>query len=238
MERNVFTNSPDFYPAFRDFVNPTRSVSSVSGTVDTSVYDVSRQGTELTLFKYYSLGMCKIWSGKDGNALVRSEYGVDRNYDGSPFSEADEFNAQTVLRSGVFGRIECDSSPGHNSSDGTVGILGARESTQTVYGASQNINVPSYDIAPLAKNVLEPYVEGRVTPSISVSRPFVDKTYRAIDVATGSFGDSLDSVLSAMTSRTMYISNIPGERFATSGYDFENAQYGTDSLAYGGMTYR
>jgi len=80
---------------------------------------------------------------------------------------------------------------------------------------------------------------GRINPDLNVILPFNDtrKYLNALGITTITHGADMVNVFSTMTgSNENYVP--PGKKSATTGFVYDNIGYaGTDSIAFGGMTY-
>jgi hypothetical protein len=73
--------------------------TSLSGAMDTSAIDPFVQGVEISRQSQYDAGLAKIWSGEPGHKLLKTGFGMDKNFFPDPgFVEMDLFNPVRYLR--------------------------------------------------------------------------------------------------------------------------------------------
>lgn len=81
--------------------------------------------------------------------------------------------------------------------------------------------------------------DGHVNPDLNVLTPFDDLTIylRKLGITAATHGDDMVAVFAVMTGSTgNYVP--PGKKSGTAGFAYDNiASIGTDSIAFGGMTY-
>jgi hypothetical protein len=238
----------------------------LTSSIDTSEIDAYRQGVELRLPKHYEQGVVKIHSGETDHVLKQQWFGMgDKWWKDAFFTDKQEFRTILFASSSTYefpttlafdenlevgtahdGVIEpfeirdvvessTSSSLFHVANAavmaGNVDINDASDAIVTVYDPAQRDHKEFFDVRGElerqstyddARSDVEPFNDRRLTSNFTLSS--------SVDVG-------MIAALSPMTGSTMnYIA--PWQVSSTCGWSFDyNSSIGTDSLAFGGMTY-
>lgn len=96
-----------------------------------------------------------------------------------------------------------------------------------------------YDNSILSSSSDQPTLLGIFNPDTTTIKPFIDARYVRNTISSASYSSDMIEALSLMSASTAnYIDIANNQRSATTGWDYDrNVNIGTDSLAFGGMTY-
>lgn len=89
------------YVTFDEGPRITTKIRSVSntGSIETRTIDPYRQGVSITRLKHFDAGLYKIHSGEPGHQLMKTNFGIDKNYDLTPaFQEKDYFEPKFFIQ--------------------------------------------------------------------------------------------------------------------------------------------
>lgn len=235
--------------------------TSVSGSLNnlSSSYPFV-QGVEITKQSQYVRGVFKIWSGDPQHRLRRTTFGQERVFVGNHYVESDRFSALSLVRDNV--RSFTDDADGPIESYNLNGIIEPLTIRRNIVLSTPTNLEPRSVKGTLMRGTVD--VDGGAVDVLSVdgfSIPtsvagFTDGTMRRPDtietVATivpfsdarlvrstpvdGTEPSDMIAALSEMTGSTDgYIRH--DQRSAPCGWYYDNTRSGTDSLAFGGMTY-
>lgn len=240
--------------------------SIVSGGLDTSAIDPFRQGVEITHLKYYDAGIVKILAGDPGHQLVRNCFGEDVHFklDDPRFTETETLNPVAFVASQDI-NLALDPLPFFPNTVVRVdtditrdGVLEPFTIRDVITFASTELPFVSHDIhgvfsdgnadATFASDRIltvdyidhvdhfPAFVDGYYNIEKAHQLPFVDARYpRNVAISTN-YSSDMNTALSLMSGSTdNYVSFK--QRSATCGWTYENSATGTDSIAFGGMTF-
>jgi hypothetical protein len=237
--------------------------TSVSGSLNnlSSSYPFV-QGVEITKQSQYTKGVFKIWSGDSQHELRPAVFGQERMFTGDTgFVESDRFSAEALVRNAARSFTSDDDGPIESySANGIIEPLTIRRAvklstvpndephsvkaafmagTVDVHGSS--VAILSIDISAIPEEV-SGFVDGTLADvgafgSRVVLAPFSDtRLVRSVPVVDSEPVDMV-AALSEMTGSSTDDHVRHNQRSAPCGWYYDNTRAGTDSLAFGGMTY-
>jgi hypothetical protein len=254
-------------PPPQRLTNPSRLSGEVRANIDTRLIDGYRQGVELTLQKHYDMGTVKIHSGEPDHVLRQSRFGMDIYHDpnSSAYSDNDKFNPvkfikvqeyYSYLYSDVFTVpfiIDDNDEVTTDNFDGVIEPLTIRDvvalrSLEAPFiahsvkaglaGGSDDFQRGSCPVIQLdyffpTRNTVVYDDRGYFKNEFVKIKPFDDVNLPD----TGFMDTDLAFMLRLMRPSTgNFVPN--GYKSFCAGWDYDgNVNIGTDSIAFGGMTY-
>jgi hypothetical protein len=253
-------------PVEPELTNPTRVSGEVRANIDTRMIDGYRQGVELTLQKHYDMGTVKIHSGEPNHVLRQNRFGMDvRHYEEShAFMDNEKFNPfRFIQKQEKFSYLYDDifTLPfviGDNDEvttrnfDGVIepltirDIVGFRSIESPFVAHNVKANIAGFDDPNLGacqivqvdyfnfnSDIITYDDRGYFKYEFTYLKPFSDSQ----ETSTGFADDELSLALRLMKPATENF--IPeNKRSFSAGWDYDgNIKIGTDSIAFGGMTY-
>ena len=255
---DTYHDDHDFFDECPTIIVSTNAVNTSS--IDTSGIDAYRQGVELTLTKHFDAGTVKIHSPEAGHKTNPISLGMRyRSLNACTMHDEDRFNpSDYVSKTLTFPIIIDDRKQVEEFSiDGVIEPLTIREAASLssiempyiAHAVRGSLQAGNEDSTHGVERILtvdhhandefvafdDTIIDGPMMNDCTYLRPFADERYiRNVDTT---YPADFTEALSRMTGSTEdYISR--NERSSTAGWEYDtNIVLGTDSLAFGGMTY-
>ena len=254
-------------PPPQRLTNPSRVSGEVRANIDTKLIDGYRQGVELTLQKHYDMGTVKIHSGEPNHVLRQNRFGMDIYHDAhsNAYMDNDKFDPIKFIKvqdyysyiyADVFTIpfiIDDNDEVTTDNLDGIIEPLTIREvvslrSVETPFVAhsvkaslaagSDDLHrgacpVVQLDYFDPARSIVVYDDRGYFKNESVRIKPFND----AFLLDVGFADNDMSFMLRFMRPTTEnFVPNT--HRSYTAGWDYDgNVKVGTDSIAFGGMTY-
>lgn len=236
---------------------------SVSGSLNnlSSSYPFV-QGVEITKQSQYTRGVFKIWSGDPLHELRQAVFGQERTFTGDMgFVESDRFSAEALVRDDARSFTSDDDGPIEGySANGIIEPLTIRRAVRlstspndeshsvkaafmagTVDAHGSSVSIMSVDVFAVPSEV-SGFIDGTLADAGTLGSrvaltPFSDaRLVRSIPAVSTEPADMV-AALSEMTGSSTDDHVRHNQRSAPCGWYYDNTRAGTDSLAFGGMTY-
>lgn len=213
-----------------------------SSSISTINFDSYRQGVELKLTKHYDSGLVKIHAGEPQHVIRQNAVGLSR-FQTDKFYDYDKYNPATFINTHYIEEVNDNES---YVADGALEPFVIRKKTsnddRSVKGMLQNGNeaagssdliVHVYERSNNTVVLFKDFQE--ITTSKTKTNPFADIRLIRNNPSNIQENDVINALSLMSGSTEGYISY--DKRSSVSGFVYDSVQ-GTDSVAFGGMTFK